>query len=73
MPARGIRQHILERSRIYLQDERHRLDEAAAADIADLIAAVQGPGERAPSAAECSHMSARLLADQYEVPPVACR
>jgi len=70
---RRIRQHIFERSRTCLQDERHPLNEAAAADIADLIAAVQGPGERAPSAAECSHMSARLLADQYEVLPVGCR
>ena len=51
-----------------LQDEHFPLGQAAAADIAELIAATQDPGERVPSAVECSHMSAVLLADQYEVP-----
>ena len=35
--------------------------------MAELIAAVQGPGGRTPSAVECSHMSAAVVADLHEV------
>ena len=52
---------------MHRQDERFQVGEAAAADIAELIAWTNGPGGHAPGAAECIHMSAAVMADQYEV------
>ena len=55
------------------QDEVFAVDEEAAADIAQLFAAMRKPDGYAPSAAECCYVTAALMADQYEVRRHACK
>ena len=42
------------------------VDDEGAADIARLVAAVRGPGESRPGAAECRTITAAFMTDLYE-------